>query len=161
MITQERLKEVLNYDPETGVFTSKVRLGYRGKNVGDIVGVEVTRSHTKYLTVQIDKYKTYLHRLAYLYMTGEIPLVIDHEDGNGLNNKWSNLINGTQQHNNQNVTRVQFNKLEQLPLGVFRKGNRFLAAIKVNYRKVHLGSFVDVIDASNAYQEAKKIYHVR
>ena len=31
------------------------------------------------------------HRLAFLYMKGYIPKLIDHKDRNGLNNKWNNL----------------------------------------------------------------------
>jgi len=76
MLTQERLKELLTYNPDTGVFTrKKVSRGGRWK-VGTLDG-------TGYIHTRVD-YKIYLaHRLAWLYMYGEFPTeTIDHINHN-------------------------------------------------------------------------------
>lgn len=100
MLTWERLKEVLHYDPETGIFTWRVSQG-RSK--------AGTRAKTKdqcgYLKLRIDTKRYFVQRLAWLYMTGAFPpepLVIDHKDQNKLNNRWSNLHLVTRKGNAHN-----------------------------------------------------------
>jgi hypothetical protein len=162
MITQNELKDLVTYEPTTGIFIAKVKWSNRAKKVGEILGVfAIKGSGISYLETSINKQKYYLHRLAFLYMEGVIPTVVDHIDGNGLNNRWNNLYNGTQRNNNQNTTRIMSNKIDQLPLGVFKHRNKFTAAIKYNYKKIHLGVFTTVVEAAQAYQDAKVIYHVR
>ena len=73
------------------------------------------------MRINIGKKKYRLHRLAFLYMTGELPSGdIDHIDANGLNNKWSNLRDVSRSINRRNaripsnntsgVTGVNWNK---------------------------------------------------
>ena len=161
MLTQEEIKELVGYNPITGQFTSKQKLGSRSKVVGEIIGTRISRGTSVYLQVSLKKQRFYLHRLAWFYMTGEQANVLDHIDGNGLNNKWENLRNGTQKDNNRNILLIQHNKIDQLPLGVFKHRNKFTAAIKYNYKKIHLGVFTTIAEASQAYQDAKVLYHVR
>jgi hypothetical protein len=111
MITQERLKEVLDYNPETGDFVW-CELPRRGVKSGSIAG---SKHHNGwgnvYLRIRVDS-KLYLaHRLAFLYMTGEMPddgKEVDHIDGNGLNNSWENLRLVTRTGNSRN-TKLQSN----------------------------------------------------
>ncbi len=88
MLTQERLKELLHYDPETGVFTRRV---YRNSNAraGDVAGTLDPLGHLK---ISID-YKGYqCHRLAWLYMNGYFPeLHIDHINRDAADNRLCNL----------------------------------------------------------------------
>ena len=86
MLTQERLKEVVHYDPETGHFTWKT-----GSRAGKIAGtVHDRRGHLK---LCIDYERHLLHRLAVLYMTGCMPTgPVYHADRNPSNNAWSNLL---------------------------------------------------------------------
>jgi hypothetical protein len=82
MLTQERLKELFNYDPVTGFFT---RLKRTSSNT--IIGEKVGGNINGYLRVSIDNKFYLLHRLAFLYMEGEFPIeFVDHIDGCGSNN---------------------------------------------------------------------------
>ncbi len=97
MIAQEKLKEILLYDQETGFFT--YRVNYGKFKAGDRAGFLENRYEHIYL--ERKNYKS--HRLAFLYMTGEFPQKgVDHIDTNCTNNAWLNLRPCTQRENNQN-----------------------------------------------------------
>lgn len=99
-LTAARLRELVFYDPETGIFTR--RQSHRGNRypAGAQIGAV---THHQYLRTTIDGERHYLHRLAFLYMTGSWPDVVDHVDCDGGNNRWSNLRDVTQGVNTQNL----------------------------------------------------------
>lgn len=150
-ITQERLKYLLEYNPDTGVFTRKIgRKGVKkGAEAGCIVkGVIVGKSYRR---ISID-YKIYAaHRLAWLYMTGEMPPdQIDHIDGNGLNNKWKNL-RSVSAHENKKNKRLPVNNSSGFCGVAWNKVcKKWRALIQVNGKSKHLGMFKDKSDAIKA-----------
>jgi hypothetical protein len=85
-LTAERLRELLNYDPDTGVFTWRVR-PVHSHRVGDIAGsVRTTRGY-RLIGVAGRVYKA--HRLAWLYMMGEWPKdQIDHINRDPSDNRF-------------------------------------------------------------------------
>jgi hypothetical protein len=156
MITQAELKELVHYDPVTGVFTlAKHRHGTTRK-VGDVLG-SLTRAG--YLEAGIKQRRYYLHRLAYLYMTGEFPQGnIDHKNRNKSDNSWDNLRCVTQQENMENdVLPRKHGSLGYR--GVHRYGNKFRAKITHKGKQIHLGEFATVEEASQAYLRAKPLIH--
>ena len=159
MLTQIEVRELINYDPTTGNITVLKKSGPRSKTVGSFAGCKTKRGTSTYLQITLKKQKFYVHRLVWLYMTGEYPNIVDHLDGNGLNNSWKNLKNGNYHDNNRNVQHIQHDKKGMLPIGVYTHRNKYIAAIKVNYKKINLGVFDRIEDADNAYKEAKKIHH--
>jgi hypothetical protein len=101
MITAERLRELFNYDPETGVWRWIARSSpYSCICVGDVAGRVGGRG---YRGIKIDKREYPAARLAWLYMTGEWPRAeIDHVNGNRVDNRWCNLREASNSQNNAN-----------------------------------------------------------
>lgn len=98
MLTQQRLKEVLDYDPEIGNFVWKLRLSQRIK-VGQRAG---TLNIKGYRHIRINGKYYYAHRLVFLYMNGEFPVdQVDHINLEKDDNRWVNLREAT---NGQNIS---------------------------------------------------------
>lgn len=132
-LTIERLKETLDYDPETGIFTwSKV---LRRKKIvrGSIAGC--LRFGGGW-AIRLDGVLYYAHRLAWFYMTGEWPVdVIDHKNRIASDNRWCNLREATCQQN-------QVNKLLDNSTGysnVDKIGKRYRARARFDGKLKHLG----------------------
>ena len=155
IITQERLKELVHYNKETGVFTSLVDWK-RYCKVGDTLGREANNG---YIVLNVD-YKQYLaHRLAWLYEHGEFPNVIDHLDCNKHNNRLSNLKNTTHFDNSKNYQRRRANTTSGQRGVHWNKGSdKWTASIGYDGKSIHLGSFESKAKALEARLEAEKKY---
>lgn len=106
-ITATRLRELLQYDPATGLFLWLIRTSsrcFRGWFPGTI-NIAGGRGHSQrpYRRFKIDRKNYYAHDLAHLYMTGSWPPhQIDHKDIDTLNNAWANLRPATDRENKAN-----------------------------------------------------------
>lgn len=152
MITQAELKERFNYDPETGIFTSKKtgkRVGYKGS----------TSSDRGYLRTKVNNKNYLMHRLAWLYMYGEDPNIIDHINGIKTDNRISNLRNANSQINNQNLKNAKSHNISGY-LGVnVRKNGKFGARIQTQKGEIWLGTFDCPKKAHEVYLKAKAEFH--
>jgi len=157
IITQEDLRQILHYDPETGIFTWLRQLSYRGK-LGTRAGCFKTRSGRVVIGMFGTEY--YAYRLAWLYMTGVWPpMDIDHIDGDPRNNRFSNLRLCTMSQNIQNQRRAKSNSTTGL-LGAWpTPGGRFFSCIKVKGHVTYLGNFKTAQEAHHAYIAAKRKLH--
>jgi hypothetical protein len=155
MITQERLRELVHYCPETGIFTHLESKGR--KKAGTTAG---SLRLDEYVYIMISGTRAMAHRFAWLYMTGEWPVAdIDHIDGNKSNNSFNNLRDVSRSVNAQNQNRAKRTSKTGY-LGVRYHGpNKFVAAISVNGKSIYLGVFGDSLDAHNAYLTAKRKLH--
>jgi hypothetical protein len=156
LITIDRLKEVLDYDPQTGIFTWKVRTAKR-TIVGDTAGCPNKKG---YIYIRIDTVNYRANVLAWFYVTGQWPSdQIDHENCKRGDNRFSNLREATCTNNAHNRPMRKTNTSGYT--GVFwRKGTRrWQAKIMINRKYIHLGCFDEAPDAARAYKEAAKKYH--
>lgn len=147
-LTQARLKGLLAYDPETGVCRWHVKKGRaQGRDVAGYCGPD------GYWRIQVGGKLWLLHRLAWLYMTGEQPpMIVDHIDRDPANNKWANLRAATKSQNNANShTRVRSATGFK---GVFHHKRKFRAQISVEGRCKYLGLFASPEEAHAAYVRA-------
>ena len=158
MITHKRLKESLSYDQHTGVFTWVNPSKFHSEKVGSIAGTVTNSRGKNYLVIRIDGRGYKAHRLAYLYVHGVLPKIVDHKDGDSLNNKISNIRSCSAVQNNQN--HIEKIKDNGLPTGVSTTvSGKYRARITVNKKVILLGVFTDKVDAYIAYTMARDEMH--
>jgi hypothetical protein len=167
----ELLNEKFTYAPETGEFHWKARprqdfatynaySTWNSRFAGKVAGWELNGARGKrYICLTLDYNKFLAHRAAWKMMTGKDPISkIDHEDGNGLNNKWDNLREATQsqQHQNKKIksdNQTGYKNVRRLPHG------RYAAYIKVDGKFKHLGVYDTPQEAHEVYCTVAKELH--
>ena len=149
-MTQELLKKHLHYDPTTGVFT---RIWHPSKHHQHYVGREAGAIKHGYVYIRVEGGVYGAHRLAWLYMHGVFPEIIDHIDGNPTNNSIYNLRNTTTRGNAQN--RVEHREGNLVGAHWNKMYKSWRSQIGVDGVSYHLGSFSTQLEAHQAYIEAK------
>lgn len=153
MITEARLKELVTYDPETGLYHWRVS---RAKTkAGALAG---SYRPGKYVQLQLDGKNYSGHRLAFLYMTGSIPSAVDHINRDRADTRWANLRGASTAENARNQGKRP-SKYSSLKGVTFNKSlGYWVAQIGCNGNK-HLGYFKSEQAAHEAYVAASKKLH--
>jgi hypothetical protein len=159
-LTAKRLRQLLYYNPKTGVFRWR-KATRTGVPAGAIAGMLHTPNGGRmfYRWISIDGRKYKAHRLAWLYMTGRWPVRgIDHKNRVGTDNRWTNLRLATASQNHGNS---RFKPGISGLRGVFRvPSGRYRAHIgrDVEGRSVqkYLGTYATAQEAHEAYRAAAK-----
>jgi hypothetical protein len=154
-LTAERLRELLEYDPQTGVFVWRLTSGKR--KAGRIAGAV---ERLGYIRIGVDRKLYRSSRLAWLYMTGSWPAnCIDHIDRDPGNNRWGNLREATLSQNQANSVRrnrLGFKGVSHDP----RWGKpRYYASIISGGRDLHIGAFDTPEEAHAAYLAKAREIH--
>jgi len=159
----EFVREILDYNPSTGVLTWKVRdhkwshathfnSRFAGKRVGSI-------EKTGYLRCRINNVGFLAHRIAYLHYYGVWPDQVDHINHNKTDNRISNMrdVNASHNHRNKLLRSDRFGSV----IGVRRDrlGKKWRAAITVNREYKSLGTFDDFNSAVLARKNAEQLYN--
>src|SRR5688572_25778345 len=134
-VTPERLRELLDYCPDTGVFvwTERAYSRFRGRRAGTIA--------KGYVIIRVDGVAYFAHRLAWLHVHGRWPVAfIDHINGVKSDNRIANLREATYQQNARNSKSRAASGLK----GVYRRTSnrdRWYAEIRIDGKTRCLGTF--------------------
>jgi hypothetical protein len=148
MTREEKIKLAIDKGITYDATTGKV-FGVRGNEI-------INKNKMGYIQIMMYDSKIVCllaHQFIYYLEYGRLVDNIDHIDGNTSNNKIDNLREISHQKNMFNIKKSKgyyFNKTM----------NKFIAGIKVDYKRKHLGSFDTPEEARQAYLDAKKIYHI-
>ena len=153
-LTAERLRELLLYDPETGVFTWRKLTGKKGF-VGKIAGCRAEVDGRVLIGIDGGRYRA--HRLAWLYMTGEWPAEVDHIDGNPSNNRWRNLRLANRRDQSANTKRRSDNSSGLKGVVWHPQTRKWRVQIKCTGFKKHVGLYSTKEEAAQAYMEAARV----
>lgn len=149
MLTQEYLRSILDYDPETGLFAWKYndsKPKWWNTRFATKVAGTVSKS-TGYVQIYIDGKPFRGHRLAFLWMTGGIPKTIDHIDRIKSNNIWSNLRNATDSQNMANKALLNSNTSGYKNVYWRKDRQKWHVQIQKESKNVHGGYFTELKEA--------------
>jgi hypothetical protein len=162
MLTKETLQSKLHYNPDTGIFTRICDVG--GFKKGTVAGTKHICSNgvKTYIRIGINGKYYLAHRLAWLYMTGEMPqFEIDHIDCDGLNNRFNNLRQATSAQNAINKSKRSGTKSTLKGVTWYKRNQKWAANIIISGKRHYLGLFATEEDAHRAYCEASNRLHGR
>ena len=150
-MNQKKLKSLLRYEPETGLFYWLV--ARQRVKAGAQAGYLNKKGYTR---IKVDGKLYRAHRLAYLYMTGFWPEPeVDHKDGDKSNNRWRNLRPATSSQNKYNTPAR--NKLGVK--GVYPSGEKFQVLLRENGKAGYFGTFDTIEQAEIVSLEHQKRLH--
>ena len=154
LITQARLKNLLHYDADTGVFTWVYTRPKCPKNA-----VAGWRCKDGYTMICLD-YRIYrAHRLAWLYVYGYIPEYIDHINNIKDDNRLVNLRPATKQQNAFNTKISTSNTSKVKNVSWSKSKSKWKSYIKLNGKQIHLGYTIDFFEACCMSLSAISKYH--
>jgi len=166
-VTHETVRELLEYDPITGVLTYQRRgrrwfksdrdcnawnTQYAGKPAG-------WHYNKGYMSIILFGRKYLAHRVIFFYMMGRWPdPEVDHENHDGTDNRWCNLFEKTHEQNGRNHALSKRNKSGRTGVRWFTRKGKFVAKIGVGGHHMHLG-YHDTFEEACAAREAAEREH--
>ena len=159
MLTAQRLREVLDYSPETGAFRWRIDTGKR-RRVGNVAGHAAKGgANDGYVFIRIDRRLYRAHRLAWLYVHGVWPEhEIDHRDLNRANNRIGNLRPATRQQNAANSPLQRNNTSGRKGVRWWSAREKWRAEIHLLGRSKHLGLYATFEEAVEARRNAEVLH---
>jgi len=167
-ITARRVRELLDYDPETGIFIwrrrplrcglERIDRGWNKRFAGKLaIGGRHPQGHFR-ICLYCRGYAA--HRLAWLYVYGEWPKTdIDHINGNGGDNRIANLRLASVSQNIMNSKRHRDNTSGTKGISLDKRSGRWHVYVTVKYKRVFSKLYNDLDDAIAARHEAAKKHH--
>ena len=152
ILTQARLKELLHYCPESGLFTWRVRSS-RNVKAGDVAGCQ----GNGYTQISISRKLHYAHRLVFLYIEGEMPKDgVDHINHIKDDNRWCNLRHATTSINHMNMPMGKNNTSGFIGVHWDKATSKWKASIKIDGKAKHLGRYMSLMAAIFARKKAER-----
>tara|TARA_R100000541_G_scaffold34564_1_gene42964 strand:- start:1864 stop:2406 length:543 start_codon:yes stop_codon:yes gene_type:complete len=147
-VDQSTLKELVTYNPETGKMFWKARTAKHINSSSALKSFNTRYAGNEIKTIDGKGYYhgsfggkfLRVHRLAWLYVYGEMPKTIDHINGDRTDNRIVNLKSVTNQENHLNQRLNSTNTSGVAGVYLNKKSNRWCAQMKFNGKTYHLGS---------------------
>lgn len=140
-----KLRNTFDYDLHLG------RLLLKGTNIDN--STETSRGYRK---LQFQGKGYLLHRLIYFYHEGYFPNIVDHVDGNVLNNAMDNLQSCTQQENIEKAKIFKTNTTGFKGVSYNKNANKYESYFFKNYAKIYCGLWNTPKEAFEARQQHKR-----
>lgn len=154
-LSHKRLRELLHYDPDTGIFTWLVRTSSRTP-AGSQAGCISDKRGKRYLVIGIGRRLYHAHRLAWFYMTHEWIDEVDHIKGNGLDNRWVNLRAATHREGSFNTKRRADNKSGVKGIAYYPDHAK---PYQVWLNRKYLASFASLEEAKQFREQTARVVH--
>jgi hypothetical protein len=149
-VSIERIRETLDYDPDSGVLVWKIDIG-RGRR-GCVAGPSPRKG---YLWIAVDGERIASHVVAWAHFYGSFPSFdVDHKDLDKSNNRINNLRESTRSQNMANVPPPKNNKSGFKGVCWDKQHGKWRSKICVNYKYITLGVFASKEEAARAYDDA-------
>lgn len=166
-MTREKLKELLFYSKQDGIFIWRKRpitlfkstasfLSWNTKHENKVAGYE---GGNGYVYIKLEGKSMKAHRLAWLYVYGTAPLEIDHKNRIRSDNRIKNLRSVTSAENNRNKTRRKDNKSGHTGVVFDKASKKWKASIQYKNKSYNLGSFVNKKDAISEREDAERDFN--
>jgi len=165
-ITTKLVRELLDYDQDTGVFTWKARgrlwftnnqafNRWNNRYAGEVSGNVMRKGVKGYPSVRIKvREKLWLaHRLAFIWMGEDLPKQVDHRNRDSLDNRWKNLCSSSQEENTKNKSKMNNNTSGVTGVCWHKGAGRWRARVSVNGNRKNLGYFADLEQAAEAVKK--------
>lgn len=154
-LSATRLRSLLSYATESGEFRWLVAVGSRTR-AGALAGCRRSDGRGR---IRIDGRCYLTSRLAWLYVTGSWPdRLVDHENRNKSDDRWTNLRLATPSENNANAGKRARNTSGFKGVTWVRKRRKWQAQLAVQGKNIFLGMFEDIEVAAGAYRAAARKY---
>lgn len=148
----EGLARKFVYDPVSGIIFRKLKKSL--KEVGCL------NKKLGYKVVRVGGVLYYSHRLAWVLYYGHWPEnTVDHIDGNRINNSIQNLRDATRMENNQNRKKQPSKSSTYKGVTWCKAKSLWKVQIRFEGKNIHLGYFIDEVDAAEAYNKSVTKFH--
>ena len=156
-ITQDVVKRFFHYDPDTGVFKRVAKINRHTGQLQPCDYVIDGDNGSGYRRTFIIDRKYMVHKLIFVFMTGEYPNHVDHINGDKRDNRWENLRKVTHSENMLNKG-VYKNSTTGVPGVNFRNG-KYVASVCKSGKRYTAGEFVNIEAAIEAVNQLRSDLH--
>jgi|SRR5579863_639388 len=155
-LTQEFLKELFDY--KDGFLYWKVRISIRCI-IGKAAGYISKREKGDRRCIGINGKKYLISRIIFLYHKGYLPVNVDHEDQNPLNDKIENLRDASCAQNSFNKSSRKNSSSKYKGVSFFKRDQKWRVQIYINKKNTHVGYYDKETVAALAYNKKAVFYH--
>lgn len=167
-LTQDIVRELLDYDPVTGKLTWKFRKPSAFSHLGEKAEAYCRRFNANYAgneaftashnygyrmgKIYAKIYKA--HRVIWLWMTGKWPKIVDHQNGDPTDNRWKNLRNVNSEGNAKNLRKAKNNTSGHVNIRSRKNRKTFDVQVRIDGKHKHVGTFKTLEAAIEARNKA-------